>query len=154
MIGLVFLLVIGIVVAKMLTSTYRFQLARMLRDRPELTDVFVEALGQNTYDYFIRLADLYDIYRVRFSFSDYAFRPSSSKEYSSAFYCANILLLAWWVLFGLPTVAAVIALAILIAIFEYISYWRDTFVRTMNNLAFQQDVKELYDHYKPTNRVG
>lgn len=154
MFALLILVLVGFSIAKLLTTTYRFQLARMVRDRSDLQDVFVEALGQNTYDYFVQVANLYDACRVPFTIKDFFFRPSSSKEYSIAFYGANLLLLLWWVLIAAPTITQVIALCILIGVFEYISYWRDTFFRTVNNVDFKNYVMGLYEQYRPTDRMG
>lgn len=143
-----------VVLSRVLTTTYQFRLAKLLRDSTSSKESFIKMVGENNYNYFVAMADLYDICRTRFSISDLFFRPPSNRHNAIAVYGASILFLAWWVSTGTITLPTTLALVMALVTYEYVSYWKDTFFRTINNPYFQTSLAEIHDYYKPTNRVG
>lgn len=142
------------VLSRILTDTYQFRLAKLLKHSDQLRTSFIDLMGENQLNYFIALADLYEISRKPFSIFDLLFRPSSNRPNAIAVYGASLLFLAWWVSTSVITLNTVLALTMFFITYEYISYWKDTFVRTINSNYFQSNLMELYEHYKPTNRMG
>jgi len=143
-----------LVLSRVLTNSYQFRLAKLLKNSPDSKDAFIQMLGENNYNYFLAMADLYEVYRVKFTFFDFFFRPPSNRSNAIAFYSASLVFLAWWTITSTIVLNSVLALLIIFVTYEYVSYWKDTFFRTVNNSSFQVSLIELYDYYKPTNRMG
>lgn len=155
MIEILILSVIGTCLCFMMTLRYRCSLLKMVRnDESVRMNLLNENVSENDIKFYIGMADLYDFYRVKFSIRDLLFRPSSSRENSASFYLVISAILAWWAFNGLPSIVVISAIAIATIAHEYISYWRDTFFRTVESPAYQNSLRELYDHYKPSNRLG
>lgn len=154
MIDIAILSLLACVVAKMMTTKYRLSAPRLVRDDRAVRDSLIQAIGENNVNYYSGLATLYDRYRKKFSLSDLFFRPSSSRENAAVFYVIGISILAWWALTGVPTTIVAPAIFLLIIGHEYVSYWRDTYDRTMNTPEFQQESRALYDEFKPTHGMG
>lgn len=154
MFNLAILSFICLVLSRFLTTTYQFRLAKLLRDSPASKESFVNLVGENNFNYFVAMADLYDVCRTRFTIYDLFFRPSSDRNSAIAVYGASILFLVWWISTGTVTLPSSLALVMMLISYEYVSYWKDTFIRTVRNPYFQSSLAELHDYYKPTNRVG
>lgn len=142
------------IIAKVLTFKYRFSIARIFSNANSANDELIKSIGENNVKYYSSIITLYDAYRVRFSLTDLFFRPSSSRESAIVFYIISISILAWWLIAGLPSSLIMAGMINLILLREYVSYWKDTYNRTINNTDFQIAAKELYDTFKPTQRVG
>lgn len=143
-----------VVLARVLTDAYQFRLAKLLRYSEQARTTFIETVGEKQFKYFIALADLYEICRPRFSIKHFIFRPSSNRSNAVVFYSAFLTFLVWWVSTGVVTLPTVLALAIIYSTYEYVSYWKDVFIQTINSTYFQTNLMELYEHHKPTNRMG
>lgn len=151
---LVMLAICCFAISRYMTLTYRGGLANILKASPEVRAEFAKKAGENELNFFLSSADLYQACRTKITFGDIIKRPPSDKHSAAATYFAFLTFFAWWYFSSTVTLIPLIGLVMVVFSYEYVSYWKDTYTRTIKNEYYLEGLKALYDYYKPSNRLG
>lgn len=140
-------------VAHLLASKYKMTLNRLIMENPKIKESITESLGKKTCEFLVDMVKLYDHYRPKFSFKWLVTRPSYKREESIISYTILIFWFSLIIFSIIPSFWSPVVL-LLLMVYEYFSYWRDTFHYTVKLPAFEKEFKELYDRTKPTFELG
>ena len=156
-----FAIAVGIVAwfvfLKTITSPYRIDLLHNKSEKYQQAVVrtLADSMGQRKAEYLVSLFALYHHYRVPFSVMDFLTRPAARTWSAVPIYGIMLIGVLSLIVGHTPITWSVVAFTLMVvASNEYVSYWADTFYRTIRNSTFREESDRLNAQFNQTNRMG